>query len=62
MYLCRKFYQEILIMMFLEKVRQLLEERRMYQSQLAAVLEVDNANYWSMESGEMLINSQSDIT
>ena len=49
-------------MMFLEKVKQLLEERRMSQRLLAAVLDVNNANYWSMVSGERLVNCQSDIT
>jgi transcriptional regulator with XRE-family HTH domain len=39
-------------MMFIEKIRQLREERRMPQRQFAAALEIDTATYCKIEKGE----------
>jgi transcriptional regulator with XRE-family HTH domain len=40
-----------MIMMFIERIKQLREERQMPQRQLAAALEIDQATYCKMERG-----------
>jgi transcriptional regulator with XRE-family HTH domain len=39
-------------MLFIERIRQLREERQMPQRQLAAALEIDTATYCKIEKGE----------
>ena len=39
-------------MLFAEKIRQLREERQLYQRQVSAFLEMDNALYCNIERGD----------
>jgi len=41
-------------MLFAEKIRQLREERQLFQRQVSAFLEIDNALYCKIERGDRL--------
>ena len=38
--------------MFIEKIKQLREERQLPLRKLAAALDIDSATYWKIEKGE----------
>ncbi len=45
-------------MKFIERIKQLREERKMPQRQLAAALEIDTATYCKIEKGERRVKAE----